>query len=215
MYGIFLAMLTTKLIEKSARQAMLTSIAIFVGYNLLNGVRSGIDNAAHIGGLISGVVIGYAFFPSLVKPSGNVKHVTVALVMVLTLSVSYLVYQRTPNDIGKYEEKMQRFATLESMALEFYGKDKNTPSEELLEEIRERGIYYWNESINVVGEADKLSIPDELHQRNRKLIEYCDLRLKSYRLIYKAIEENSDAYNTEIENYNSKIENIIKELGGQ
>ena len=56
---------------------MLTSIAIFVGYNLLNGARGGIDNAAHIGGLISGIVIGYAFYPGLVKPDKEkLKHIT-------------------------------------------------------------------------------------------------------------------------------------------
>jgi len=48
MYGVFLSMHTTNLIEKSARKALLTSIAVFVGYNILNGLKpnSGIDNAA-------------------------------------------------------------------------------------------------------------------------------------------------------------------------
>ncbi len=51
-YGVFLAMLTTNLIEKNLRKALLTSIAIFVGYNLLNGFeRRKFDNAAHLGGI--------------------------------------------------------------------------------------------------------------------------------------------------------------------
>src|SRR5690606_30731522 len=67
MYGVFLALLTTNLLDKSVKRALLTSIAVFVGYNILNGMRadSGIDNAAHIGGLISGLIIGYVFVPSL------------------------------------------------------------------------------------------------------------------------------------------------------
>jgi rhomboid protease GluP len=67
MYGVFLALLTTNLLDKSVKKALLTSIAVFVGYNILNGLQpnSGIDNAAHIGGLISGLIIGYAFVPSL------------------------------------------------------------------------------------------------------------------------------------------------------
>jgi rhomboid protease GluP len=80
MYGVFLAMLTTNLIEKSARKTLLTSIMIFVGYNLLNGLKGGIDNAAHIGGLVTGMIIGYAFYPSLIKPQQlNLKYLTVAL----------------------------------------------------------------------------------------------------------------------------------------
>ncbi len=71
MYGVFVAMLTTKLIEESTRKALLTSILIFIGYNLLYGLKDGVDNAAHIGGLITGLAAGYAFCPSLRKPSAD------------------------------------------------------------------------------------------------------------------------------------------------
>ena len=40
----------------------LKSVLIFVGYNLLYGMRGGIDNAAHLGGLLSGAALG-AFIP--------------------------------------------------------------------------------------------------------------------------------------------------------
>jgi len=70
-YGVFLAMLTTSLIEKTERKALLTSIIFFVGYNLINGLGGGIDNAAHIGGLISGLLIGYALMPGLKKPGAS------------------------------------------------------------------------------------------------------------------------------------------------
>ncbi len=65
MYGVFLAMLTTNIIKNSSRKALLTSIAFFVGYNLIGGMEYGIDNAAHIGGLISGIIIGYAYVTGL------------------------------------------------------------------------------------------------------------------------------------------------------
>jgi rhomboid protease GluP len=213
MYGVFLAMLTTNLIEKSARKTLLTSILVFVGYNLLNGLKGGIDNAAHIGGLITGIIIGYSFYPSLTKPQElNLKYLTVALLTVLVVSTSFLVYNQTPNDIGQYDEKMKKFISLESMALEVYHKDGSTSNEELLEEIKDRGIYYWKESIKVINEADKLNLPDELHLRNKRLLEYCQLRIESYQLLYKAIEEDTDKYQNDIQDYNNRIESIIKEL---
>ncbi len=70
MYGVFLALLTTNLIEKSERKTLLISIGIFVVYNLLNGLNGAVDNAAHIGGLLSGWAIGYAFVPGLKKARG-------------------------------------------------------------------------------------------------------------------------------------------------
>lgn len=47
LYGIFLAFLLFHRIERSQRKALLTSILIFVGYNLIYGIRAGVDNAAH------------------------------------------------------------------------------------------------------------------------------------------------------------------------
>ena len=215
MYGVFLAMLTTNLIEKSARGTLLTSILFFVGYNLLSGLKGGIDNAAHIGGLVTGIIIGYSFYPSLSKPQElNLKYLTVSLLIVLVLSTSFLVYNQTPNDIGQYEKEMKIFISLESKALEVYHKDGNISNDELLKEIKDRGIYCWKESIKVINEADKLNLPEDLHTRNKKLIEYCELRIKNYQLLYKAIEEDTDKYQNDIQDYDTKIESIIKELGG-
>src|SRR5690606_15299403 len=95
MYGVFLAMLTSDLIEKTARKALLTSIAVFVGYSLLYGLKGGIDNAAHIGGLLCGLLIGYAFIPSLKKPEENkLKFGTIGLTAVLILASSFMVYKK-------------------------------------------------------------------------------------------------------------------------
>jgi rhomboid protease GluP len=65
MYGVFLALLTTNLFPPEFKKPFLINTAVFVGYNLLMGLSGGIDNAAHIGGLLSGVLIGYTLYPSL------------------------------------------------------------------------------------------------------------------------------------------------------
>jgi membrane associated rhomboid family serine protease len=65
MYGIFLTLLLTKLFPKDFQKPFLINTLIFVGYNLLNGLTGGIDNAAHIGGLMSGMVIGFLIYPAL------------------------------------------------------------------------------------------------------------------------------------------------------
>ncbi len=65
MYGIFLALLLTKLFPKDFQKSFLINTLIFVGYNLLYGLTGGIDNAAHIGGLLSGMLIGFLMYPKL------------------------------------------------------------------------------------------------------------------------------------------------------
>ncbi len=66
LYGLFIALLLTKVFPPDFGKTFLTSTLIFIGYNLLMGIKGGIDNAAHIGGLLSGFLIGLAL-------SGNLK----------------------------------------------------------------------------------------------------------------------------------------------
>lgn len=94
MYGVFLAMLTTSLIDPSARKPLLVSIIIFVGYNLIGGLKDGIDNAAHLGGLLSGLAIGYAFLPGLKHPDSKaLKFGTLLLVTTVVLLAVFMGYQ--------------------------------------------------------------------------------------------------------------------------
>jgi membrane associated rhomboid family serine protease len=65
LYGVFLALLATRIFPKAFSKAMLVSTLIFIGYNLLMGFAGGIDNAAHMGGLISGFIIGLGLAPQL------------------------------------------------------------------------------------------------------------------------------------------------------
>jgi rhomboid protease GluP len=218
MYGVFLALLTTNLLDKSVKKALLTSILVFVGYNLLNGLKStsGVDNAAHIGGLLSGLIIGYAFVPSLKHyENKKIKFLTVGTLSAALLISSFTVYKSLPNDIGQYEKAMKRFVAMESMALEVYNLPEGTPNEKILSEIKERGLYYWNENIKIIDSCKNLDLPLSIRTRNRKLEEYCDLRIKSYELVYKAIEEDTDKYEDEINEYNQKIEKLITELTGR
>jgi rhomboid protease GluP len=216
MYGVFLAMLTTNFIEKSARKALLTSIAVFVGYNLMNGLKGGIDNAAHIGGLVSGLVIGYVYYPGLKNPERtDMKFGSIAALSVVILLLCFFTCRSTPNIMGQYETKMKRFAAMESMALEVYSMPKNTSRDSLLLEIKDRGLYYWNENIILLNDVDKMDLPNELHDRDKLLLRYCNLRIKSYNLIYKAISENSDKYKDSITIYNGQIKGIIDGLSGK
>ncbi len=215
MYGVLLALLTTDLPDKSFRTSQLISIAVFVGYNILYGLRFniGIDNAAHIGGLLSGLVVGYAFVPSLKNYNHSaLKFSTIAVLTVVLLISSFFVYTTLPNDIVEYDEKMNEFISMETMALEIYTLPEGTSNEKVLYELKNKGIFYWNESIKLIESCKYLNLPLSIRERNNKLKEYCELRIKVYELIYKAIEENTEQYQSEIDEYNQKVEAVIAEL---
>lgn len=69
MYGVFIAFLLLKVYPPEFAKTFLICTAIFVGYNLLMGLAGGIDNAAHIGGLVSGFVLGFILFPIINRES--------------------------------------------------------------------------------------------------------------------------------------------------
>lgn len=218
MYGVFLALLTTNLLDKSVKTALLTSIAAFIGYNILNGLKpnSGIDNAAHIGGFLSGIIIGYAFVPSLKQfENKTIKFSTIGILSAVLLISSFTIYKSLPNNIGNYDKEMERFISMESMALEVFNLPEGTSNEKYLTEIKDRGLYYWRENLKIIESFEKQDLPEVLKERNNKLKTYCELRIASYELIYKAIEEDTDKYEKEIIEINQKIEKILSELTGE
>ncbi len=81
MYGIFLSVLTTSHIEKTMRKTMLRSILFFVVLNLLYGLQGNTDNAAHIGGLLSGMAIGYLYYPGMKKQNAFKKQLLTTVML--------------------------------------------------------------------------------------------------------------------------------------
>ena len=77
-YGFFLMLMWLRrdLIHAPARREILRSGAIFIGFNLFFGlVSSGIDNAAHIGGLLTGILAGILLASTvrLPNPDGGIS----------------------------------------------------------------------------------------------------------------------------------------------
>ena len=213
MYGVFLAMLTTNLIEKAQRQSLMASIGVFVGYNLLFGLKGNTDNSGHIGGLISGLIIGYAYYPSLIKfHAQKLKLATIAGVTVLVLGGSFLFYANTSNDFNVYQTKMDEFTLLENKALQAFDTSKIRTGEQQIEYIRNTGIPAWKEGIELIKKSDDLDIPEQLHLRNSKLINYTELRLKYYELILSSMTENTDKYNKEIDETLNDLNAVLEEL---
>ena len=216
MYGVFLALLTTRLLERSMRKTFLVSILIFVAYNLMNGLKGNIDNAAHVGGLLSGLAMGYAFVPGLKNPESKAYRLaTISFVGMMLIALSAATFVKVPNDFAAYQEKMEKFARMESMAMEVANMSPNTPKEEVLHEIKDRGIYYWKKNLEIVNEIRLLDLPVELLVRNDKVEEYCNLRIQMYELVYKSIDEDSDVYQKDLEDLAEKINNLVDDLVGK
>lgn len=65
LYGIFLALMLTKIYPAQFSKIFLLSTLIYIIINIVLGFTGGIDNAAHIGGLLSGFIVGLFLTPAL------------------------------------------------------------------------------------------------------------------------------------------------------
>lgn len=75
LYGVSIVLLLTNRADLKANRGLLILNIVFIGYNLLLGIFGNADNAAHIGGLTAGLVLGCVLYFYLPKPKPKRKYV--------------------------------------------------------------------------------------------------------------------------------------------
>jgi membrane associated rhomboid family serine protease len=108
-------------IPKEAIQATMKSLLIFAAYNLFFGLTQGIDNAAHIGGLASGLALGALLSKHLTGPAEVRQQwrnlASVLSIVLLSAGMYYVRHQHkelaavvNPSDyFDQYEKAMDAF----------------------------------------------------------------------------------------------------------
>jgi rhomboid protease GluP len=105
---------------------------------------------------------------------------------------------------------MKIFSIRENEALAAYNNlSLDGAKEDILYDINERGIYYWEENVNLLNNLEKVSLPDAIEERNKQLKKYCNLRIESYRLVSKGVTEDTDKYQPELEKINKEIDALV------
>ncbi|MBK0404582.1 rhomboid family intramembrane serine protease [Adhaeribacter sp. BT258] len=215
MYGIFLALLTSNYIEESARKAFFMSIGIFVALNLLNGLNSGgIDNAAHFGGLISGIVLAFTFLPALKKQPGPK---TFKVIDWLSAGIALLIvmgaYSVLPNNVKLFDKKFNQFQVNEARAIELYNFDPDFFKTAESNKIIQNGLKTWNENLKITEEITLLDLTEPYDRKNKMMQAYCQRRIQTYELMQKiAKAENPELYRNLFLRFNANLRWFMREL---
>jgi rhomboid protease GluP len=194
MYGLFLAFLTTNLIPALIRQGLLPSIGIFVVYNLVYGMKGGIDNAAHVGGLLSGFVIGYLFVLGIKKERQQQKAAWVVPVVVLisaAITISYLqMHKGDPklreklaseinNEAFKDNEKFiasyKQFIVLQENAMLAWKDSSITETERSLQ-LKQKALPEWEKAEALAKAMQGYDISPDSHNKANAVLQYVQLR---------------------------------------
>lgn len=148
----------------------------------------------------------------------NWKASGIGFLWMLVLGVVLVTYIFTSSSITEglneeVAEKMEQISINEERALRFYSMDPNTSSkEELLNAVKDEGIFYWNQNLQLLQEIQKVELEESYAQYFNKLFIYTRVRQETYILIMKAIEEETDIYNSKIEKKNRSILALLEEI---
>lgn len=232
LYGIFLALLFTNLIPKQMRTSLLQSIGVFVVFNLVYGVKSGVDNAAHIGGLLSGLLIGFIFYTLLKKEDKGIKANLVLLAIIAAAVLSAWMYLNSPgNKVSSEVRKAE---------LNFLKEVKFPDGELLYKKYREFGeseekivnmfndgtgsLKDWfaknEENINLefakatstVDTMKKLNVSESAKQRINLLEQLLDARKEQVSIMKQLVQEEDPANQLKLAEIRNKQEKIWAEL---
>jgi rhomboid protease GluP len=216
-YGLFLALLTTKLIHPQVRKPLLKSMVWFVVLNLAIGFSGFVDNAAHAGGLVSGFLFGYAYLPALTHPwRRGLSRLTVLLSIAGALALTVTALRLLPNDTLVYEQKLQTFESRDSLARSAYDQMINAgPAQR--GDWKNKATAYWQQCLNLATEMDLLHLPQALSKRNFKLKAYCMLRLQQTVQTYLSLNGETGPpglpYKNQLRTLESQLDSLEKSLG--
>ncbi|MBS1509333.1 MAG: rhomboid family intramembrane serine protease [Bacteroidetes bacterium] len=232
MFGVFLALLTSNLIPNKVRQSLLTNIAIYVGYNIFYGLsHKGIDNSAHIGGLISGFIIGYIYVMAIKKEKQEIK-TTWALPAVVLLTIAgaygYLnankVSAKEKNavmidlknssykDANQFNAVIDDIFKLENNALAPL-EDTTLTTEERKEKIISVSYPSWNEAETKLHTIANMDVSDNMHKKADKLLQYVQLRKDELDVRIKYIDKaDSPEFIQESNTITDKINAVVEAL---
>ncbi|HLP38378.1 rhomboid family intramembrane serine protease [Lacibacter sp.] len=232
MYGVFLALLTTNIIAKKARKPLLQSIVIFVLFNLAYGLKGGIDSAAHIGGLVSGAIIGYLFAFSIKKEqkkqtaSWAVPAIVVLSVLIcgwylqqnkVTAEVRNNVLRDIKNDsypdVDRFKELYEQFVIVQDDALQIYHQHGDNLSS-LPKPVQEQFKHKLDQANSIAVKMMNLNVGDEMKELAATVNRYVELRKKEMELTMRISEQptNADTLNQERELVKKEIDKELLKL---
>ena len=213
-FGIFAALLTTDLIDKSVRMDMLKSMGSAIAINLFIGLSGNIDNSAHIGGLLTGAIGGYlVYFDLKAWYYHRKKQITFLLAAVaLTIAITFTLWKITPPAINLksiYNELINETnSAIASYSRNNFATSPVTISKQQVEKFE-----------RCIALSDSIMHSRDLSRDGKKtaaaLAEYARNMTRASQYWYRAITENNSSFVDSAAPFEHKAENIMSTINKQ
>ena len=232
LYGLFLAFLTTSFIPSSVRQSLLRSIGIFVLFNLAFGMKSGVDNAAHVGGLISGFIIGYVYVFIIKKEKQQGQKIVwlapIIIAVTIAITATYIQQHTVENtkrttllsdlkesgyaDYEKFTRQLGEFDQIHASAMEIMTATSLTGTKRA-DQITYELLPKWDRATQLITATNSFDISPKAHNKASKILTYIGLRQKESVLLKQiAVTQPSLEMQTQENELREQADDLIKEI---
>jgi len=206
LYGVFLALLTTNIVDKQARQALLKSIGIFVGYNLFYGLTvKEIDNSAHIGGLLSGLVIGYVLYLSFREPSEKKNKTISAVIATAAILTTFLFVGINRNDNIRFEKKFDAFVELQNKALTV----QTDSLQEIVHRLKDIALPVWRTAKQTIDSTRSYKLDAKYALKRELAAQLIELHVQQTQIIIKMAGATKEK---DLVEYQEQSSDLVKQM---
>jgi rhomboid protease GluP len=215
MYGFFGALLIFKQvnIQPEVRKKLIKSIGTFIVFNLIYGfTKSGIDNPAHIGGLISGFIIGVVYIGSIKYDLNSITMYTLIISFPLVFTITTPKFN-TENLLEAIQIYSQ-FEKNEKNALWIHSTDFSTLNKDSIDyyynKIQTDAIELWKKNYILIDYLE--SENGNIKNLSKQLKKYCNLRTSYCKTMQKYIKDKSKSNLNKLDCTTKKIEELLFKL---
>lgn len=116
-------------------------------------------------------------------------------------------------DTQKYDNGIAEFNKNEEKALQLFSIIENNNADEVISHIENVGLPAWKQNLIIIDNLDKIEgLDEQLKKQNETLRQYSKVRIEAFELIKKAVTENTNSYDGQIEELNKQIEEVLKQF---
>ncbi|MCB1110212.1 MAG: rhomboid family intramembrane serine protease [Chlamydiia bacterium] len=223
-FGVYIFILLTPLVRRDIREKLLKNVGVVIAMNVVYGITrgAGIDHAAHIGGIASGLAMGGLFYPFLAydlwsrRVSFAVERVKlkwlavgVAFVLMGVIVPMSLVGEK-PTDHWRFSTYLKDFGQLEQHVADVLQKvDFEQAADEIYVQIAEPFAQAAQEARDLAEAMEGLKLHEKQEELCVDMVRYIQCYEKRLMTWLEAARENTSRYDSEIRELNDEMEKII------
>ncbi len=205
--GVFFALITTNLFNSDIQEAYFKRIGILIVVNLAYGMQPGIDMAAHVGGLISGIVLGYIYYLALIDHRFK-KHFRKwtypVVILIAALASQGILKNLQKTDTIHFYEFVNNIQAMEETQRQ-YEAEFPSHQQEVLIFIETKIIPLWESVIASIDKVNSLHLSEENQKMREYLVKWLILHNRKYHLIAEEIRDGINHCHAEIKQIDEQL----------